>query len=753
MTMSSNSEMAKKAQERLESAKVAFEKALEGIDARSVFAIYALTRMTGVHAGKEHEYQRPAAAAVELAAWLLFPHFGKGGVTDGARVEEVVKLIEGYQSAYMFVEMAPADSAGFDELDSHLRCQTGTVRGSSYGIQLLNRIKVTLGHFEDDFRDAIGIGPLRTLDLFSAILAQTEENVNGLRTRFHELKKEEAQIIEDQADNGDTDQDALQRVHRALQANADGWCGDWIPTRAQITNRVDELSTREWVSFAEILGLTTDSVKDIERIVDIQDRPIYFPDSERAFFVHDTSVLDAIFTHFDDYARGYRPLLNRYVDHTSTWMEDTIADQMRRLFPESCVIQSACFADPNNPGGETEADVVVVWGPFLLVIEAKGKRVSRQAMRGGGGKGLKSAVQQNIQAAFFQARRVVKVLDGKGSITFKEKETGRTVSVSSGDLHRVMPISVTLQHLHGIATQLAVTQQLGLFKGNAFPWSVSIDDLDVITRFATSPDAFLHYIERRTAHQGLGVRLQADELDLFGTYLDNRLHPSIYEEREELTDHDVHQMMWISGGEERFEPYYLAELWGEEPPTGQIKLDIPIRIEEILGELRSRDDDHARWIAFALLGLSDEALYGIHNLIDSSRNTPRPTRGLNRRTIKVEGITINVMTYWNLSQEEVTEQVSMRSEIEQYRARSSVSVSFAIDLARQGAFALALWSERAWKYEKEMEKVLDKEKQRPRVLALPKGAPKIGRNDPCPCGSEMKFKKCCIDNMNFQRES
>ena len=129
--------------------------------------------------------------------------------------------------------------------------------------------------------------------------------------------------------------------------------------------------------------------------------------------------------------------------------------------------------------------------------------------------------------------------------TDQEKETGRTVSVSSGDLHRVMPISVTLQHLHGIATQLAVTQQLGLFKGNAFPWSVSIDDLDVITRFATSPDAFLHYIERRTAHQGLGVRLQADELDLFGTYLDNRLHPSIYEEREELTDHDVHQMMQI----------------------------------------------------------------------------------------------------------------------------------------------------------------------------------------------------------------
>jgi uncharacterized protein len=23
--------------------------------------------------------------------------------------------------------------------------------------------------------------------------------------------------------------------------------------------------------------------------------------------------------------------------------------------------------------------------------------------------------------------------------------------------------------------------------------------------------------------------------------------------------------------------------------------------------------------------------------------------------------------------------------------------------------------------------------------------PKIGRNDPCPCGSGMKYKKCCLD--------
>jgi len=35
-----------------------------------------------------------------------------------------------------------------------------------------------------------------------------------------------------------------------------------------------------------------------------------------------------------------------------------------------------------------------------------------------------------------------------------------------------------------------------------------------------------------------------------------------------------------------------------------------------------------------------------------------------------------------------------------------------------------------------------------RILAPPVPAlagPKVGRNDPCPCGSGKKFKKCCAD--------
>jgi uncharacterized protein YecA (UPF0149 family) len=30
------------------------------------------------------------------------------------------------------------------------------------------------------------------------------------------------------------------------------------------------------------------------------------------------------------------------------------------------------------------------------------------------------------------------------------------------------------------------------------------------------------------------------------------------------------------------------------------------------------------------------------------------------------------------------------------------------------------------------------------VATVRRAGPKVGRNDPCPCGSGQKFKKCCM---------
>src|SRR6185295_4921574 len=55
---------------------------------------------------------------------------------------------------------------------------------------------------------------------------------------------------------------------------------------------------------------------------------------------------------------------------------------------------------------------------------------------------------------------------------------------------------------------------------------VSLADFDVIARFCEAPDVLIHYIHRRTEMQQSEKNIFADELDLFGTYLDARLEPA-----------------------------------------------------------------------------------------------------------------------------------------------------------------------------------------------------------------------------------
>ena len=425
--------------------------------------------------------------------------------------------------------------------------------------------------------------------------------------------------------------------------------------------------------------------------------------------------------------------------------------QMLRLFPESAIIKNACFRDPNKEKGETEADLVILWGPFLIVIEAKGKRVAREALRGSGGK-LRNALKSNIQDAFYQAHRVIQVLERDGGIQFKERTTARTVEVKLDQLRRVMPISVTLQHLSGIPTQLAITQQLGLFKGGAYPWSVCIDDLDVISRFSESPDVFLHYIERRIAHQYLDINLTGDELDMFGQYLDNRLHPSVYEQDHEIASYDGPRMISFDGGEEKFEAFYTAEWYERQPPQESVELKIASQLKEVFKELRRRTDDGARWIAFALLGLSAETLAKLNAAIRDLKKARGQDRQIVRATAQEGDVVVNVLVHNGLDSVTFRENAIARTQIEHYRTKTSKAVTIGIDRSdATKPFDFALWLEGEWGQDEVMDNIIAQERSEPRTVQILKKDKKIGRNDPCPCGSGRKLKHCCIGSIKFKR--
>jgi len=757
MTQSSTPDtqaFARKAAQSLAEADLKLRTALVGVDAAAVFSSYALYRMVAAHSDRPSKHPRPAPVAVELAAWLLYPEFGRSTVRDGERIQAAVTALDEYESAFTFVEMFPQLSANEpdDDLAMHLRIHSGMVRGSAYPIQVVRRIEGVMRPLESELAARVGLGPCRACEIIRALATQVEDNVNGMRDAMREIMEQGNALASKGKSQTDADRVQLTACREEVQRLLDTMEGDWSPTRAQIAARLGGVSGTEWDALANIVGLTPASRATLTKVVDIQDRPVFFLDAERAFCLHGVACFDAVFTFFDNLARSDAALRDRYGESIAAWMEPEIERQLRRLFPAAAVVRNACFPDPDNPGGETEADVVVVWWPFLIVVDAKGKRVAPEALRGSRSK-LKQTLGKNIRDAFVQSGRVLRVLERDGKIRFKEKATGRVVEVELDRLRRVMPISVTLQNLSGIPTQLAVTQRLGLFKGNAFPWSVCVDDLDVITRFAGSPDVFLHYIERRTAQQNINVGLHGDELDIFGHYLENRLHPSLYEGRKEIIEH-VSGPNFISfdGGDEDFEPFYTADWNGAPPPSTSVALKVPPPIQSVLAELRNRSDDGARWVAFALLGLSHAAMSRLAAALEDMKANQAQGERILRSTMREGDIVINVLAHRGLTQADFFKNVTLRSRMEHYRTRARATVTIGIDQRDTSQpFEVAQWLEGPWEHEPLLEELLAKDSGQPRVAQLPRGTFKPGRNDPCPCGSGKKFKRCCIGSITFRR--
>jgi hypothetical protein len=752
--MPSPVEIARKMAQQLAEAEAKVRAAVAQVDAAAVFSSYSLYRLAAAQRDGHAKHTRPAPVAVELAAWLLYPEFGRSTSRDGDKIQAAITALEEHESAFTFAEMFPELPASEpdDELAMHLRIHSGMVRGSAYPIQVVRRIEGVMGPLESEFTAYVGIGPCRACEIIRALTAQVEDNVNGLRDALREISARGDALAAKRKPLTEADQSQLAAYGDEMRRTLSTMDGEWSPTRTQVAGRLGNVSETEWAALANIVGLTPASRAALTKAVEIQDRPVFFLDADRAFCLHGVACFDAVFTFFDSIARNDASLRDRYGICIADWMELEIERQLQRLFPAAAVIRSACFSDPDNPGGETEADIVVVWWPFLIVVEAKGKRVAPEALRGSRTK-LKQTLGKNIQDAFVQSRRVVRVLERDGKIRFKEKATGRVVEVEQDRLRRVMPISVTLQNLSGIPTQLAVTQRLGLFKGNAYPWSISIDDLDVITRFSASPDVFLHYIERRTAHQNINVGLHGDELDIFGQYLDNRLHPSLYEGRKEIADHTAGpNTIAFNGGDEGFEPFYMAEWNGEPPPSAAVGLKVPPPIQSVLTELRNRPDDGARWIAFALLGLSHDALGRLASALEDMKANMAQGQRILRTTMREGDIVINVLAHRGLPKNEFFQNVTIRSRMEHYRTRPRATVTIGIDQRDASKpFEVAQWLEGPWEHEPVIEQLLADDSDRPRIVQMPHGAHKPGRNDPCPCGSGKKFKRCCIDSMTFKR--
>lgn len=723
--------------ERAESIRTELGSLINELDAEYAFRHLLSELFLQLNGFRPEDEEKLSPAISELAAFHLYPFFGKPGSREKGLLDKLVRLLNllNHLRGVARPVQEPTDDPELDSIVTHLQLNSEYVRGSSFPEQTKQRIQAIQGRFEKWFHHKAGIGPNRALAILDAYEPLLNEQINSYRGRLNEFEKafEKLNAVE-----------ASKSEFADLQKRADDFFASFPKVLSisfeQLATKVEELTIEELNALKELVGMTPDKVSSLKVPSDVSNRPLFFLGGDSISIVDLSCIYDALFEAFDRLTRSDQKFRDKkYVHHLSKWMEHEATNFLTRTFPANHVYQQLTYPDPDKESGEAELDGAVQWGPFLLLIEVKGRQF-RPESRLGDIPRLRHDLRKNIEEAHEQANRAKRYIQGNDIVVFREKESGRELTVSKSKLRCIYPISVTLHFFAGLTTQLSRLKSLGLFEGSEYPWSVSLADLDTITEFAKTPDIFLHYIKRRIELQESESRIDSDELDLFGVYLDTRLHPSLLWERK--TDEGrSFDTLSIGGGSERFDDWYQYQRgFGSDP---EIKIDIPANINELLIELRRRDEDEARWIAFAMLDLTPSAINGLSYNLDKFRSSHCPPGKIHRWSFRDLDISLTLLATNTSNISELRRHTFYRTNIERYRHKANRAAAFGINLLdKRVPFDCCCWIEEKWERDDGLEEILSKD-----ITRLPTKTKMPGPNKPCICGSGIKFKKCCRDRL------
>ena len=729
--------------------------------ARLLVAVFANIAVAPIEHIDESTYGN-VTSKLELLAYHIYPFFGfsnEPDVTPWHTNECIAALDELYISRLQCSAFSEIDQDSSDPAKSlarSVRTYTEIVRGSAYPEQTTQEILSIQGPFEAWFRKRIGIGPRRSQELLWAITKTHEEKYNSFikeaRDCGNELGKLWEKAKNKRSRSRTKEEKRIINICKnrkiaeifGIVSRLNEISPDLLPvSREDLASLESPPTEEEWEAFVGLIGLTKENRKNIVDPIGVRLRPLFILPDGRVLVSGISNTLDALWGKFEEIARANQVYYDvKYQVRKSRWLEESVYNSLGRIFLPQYIYRNLSYSDPDKGDGSTaELDIAITLGPFLVLVEAKAKQFKMESQLGDPVR-LRSDIKANVEDAFEQARRAVRYINSTDSPQFKEISSGRVLAIQKERLYRTHLLTVSQHHLSGMATRLAVFEDLGLFRDQDYPFSICASDLDLISRFCDGPDVFLHYIEKRLELQRGPVYIVGDEIEFFGAYLETRLQAKIlWEQNGKPVD-----SVWLDGFQLQFDRWmYHKRGQLDKPPI--IKLQVPEEIEKILQELRNRsDDDSARWIAFSILGMTDPSLKELDRRIREVRET-KLTPGMFRRySFHEDDVVISIVASLDLSREMLRESTRFRTQIEKYRRKASRSIGIGI-MVRDNSrpFDCAVWIEGPWEHDRELEKALEHE---PPFVPAP-GQKLPGRNEPCVCGSGKKFKKCCLPKIEY----
>lgn len=319
----------------------------------------------------------------------------------------------------------------------------------------------------------------------------------------------------------------------------DGLAGLFNPTGAQAAVPIADVAAKAGLSkeagskvagfFAASASLG-EEVREVRTYLDgsspLRTRPLLVRDG-LVMLIHPALITDSVESSFEGALKG-SAYWETYAAHRGKYLEARVADLFKTVLPgvvEYHDVEYFVPADDSETRDDPPSYTKVVEGDHLFVlddvafiVEDKAIPLSDRSRTGELSplrRNLATAIKKGAEQAVRMKQRVI---DDHGL----RLRDGSWIDLA--DVREVHTVVTSLDDMPGIATATAKLVGAGLLSPEDIPWTVSLNDLDLIVQLVDRPAEFLLYVRRRTEPKATEMFMAVDELDLFLLFFQTGLY-------------------------------------------------------------------------------------------------------------------------------------------------------------------------------------------------------------------------------------
>lgn len=412
--------------------------------------------------------------------------------------------------------------------------------------------------------------------------------------------------------------------------------------------------------------------------------------------------------------------------------EEIAYDFLSRVFGEKNTFKSINI-ETKKGHRKTDIDVICLLGNKALCVQVKSKKLTLTAKRGNFDQLLKD-FKGAVQDAYGQGLVSRDAILNKTARFF---DKNKQEIFFQNELDEVYIMGLTTENYPALVhqTQMMLVKE----SKDPYPLFISIFDLELLVHYLNDPYDFLYYVRQRI---NLMDYFKADEeLVYLGYHLKNKLW------KVEGSDWGMIDNNYGAIVDRNYYPYKIGVshlLSEDDDPLSNRWKDA--NFDALATIIKSSSNPKSTDIIFHLLDLSGSTRTEIvEHMIKFKKVSQTDKLKKSIATANAPDFGISYVVLNSADPEELTATALGYAELRKYSSKCNAWLGMGSFSHSPNLVDCFFYNDELWQVDNDLEnqygEVLSKFRKTP--FTPMKGSKKVGRNDPCPCKSGKKYKKCC----------